>query len=128
MIKFLYGLIVLLLVVLVITKPYISVTESTFNYGELGRNKRNIGEIYITNRGLLPLRIYDCSGCCGLEANTEKNILKHNERAKVTFDYNSLEVSPGEFNKTIIIVNNDIFQRNKIINIKGKVVGELILE
>ena len=128
MIKVLYGLIVLFFVVLVITKPYISVTESTFNYGELDRNKSNIGEIYITNRGLLPLRIYDCSGCCGLEANTEKNILKHNERAKVTFDYNSLEVSPGEFNKTLVIINNDLFHKNKIINITGIVVGEPVLE
>ncbi len=50
MIKVLYGLIVLLLVVLVITKPYISVTESTFNYGELGR-KKNIIEQIITGPG-----------------------------------------------------------------------------
>lgn len=126
--KYVYLIIFILLLILILVKPYICVSEANYDYGELGRNKRNIGEIYITNRGLLPLKIYDCSGCCGLEANTEKNILKHNERAKVTFDYNSLEVSPGEFNKTIVIINNDIFHKNKIINITGIVVGEPVLE
>ena len=126
--KYVYLIIFILLLILILVKPYICVSEANYDYGELGRNKSNIGEIYVLNKGVLPLRIKECVGCCGLEVSCDKNILKHNEKAKITFDYNSLEVSPGVFNKTIVIINNDIYHKNKIINITGIVVGEPVLE
>ena len=82
------------LVVLVITKPYISVTESTFNYGELGRKKNIIEQqssvmsqdkefpIIESYCMLLEKETQNKSNCITNENNNSKNINKFKDKDK----------------------------------------------
>jgi len=110
-------------------KPKIVCEPNTYSYGTLERKKANIGTIEIKNIGYLPLKINSIEGCCNLkiDENTKKT-LKRNESLKVTFVYNSLEVSKGEFNKFITIRSNDLLNKEKVVNVNGKVVGEPIFK
>lgn len=103
-------------------KPSVSINKSSFDYGEISRKKINVGQVFVENKGILPLEIKNAEGCCGLKVflKTRKS-LKKGEKAKVLFVYNSLEVSPGRFNKTVTINTNDVIKKSLIIPVTGVV-------
>jgi len=108
-------------------KPEIICEPNIYSYGIVDRKKDNIGTIEIKNIGYLPLKINSVFGCCNLKTSEITNkTLKRNESFKVTFVYNSLEVSKGEFNKFVTIRSNDLFNKEKVVNVNGKVIGEPI--
>ena len=106
-----------------IMKPSVFVDKSNFDYGEISRKKINIGNVIIENKGIFDLKIKNIESCCGLKVYLDnKKILKRGEKQKISFIYNSSEVSYGRFNKTITINTNDFVKKSIVIPVTGVVI------
>ena len=111
-----------LILLYVAIRPSVYVENQMYDYGIIGKNKANTGTIIIENKGLLPLKIKSIEGCCGLKIISEsKKALKKGEIQKISFVYNSSEVNPGRFNKTVTVDTNDLLKKSIVIPVTGEV-------
>jgi len=95
--------------------------EDTFNFGDIEKGKPASHEFTFKNTTKQTVLITNVKASCGCTAtNYTKTPIKPGETGTVTATYNA--ANPGPFTKTVTVTTNDS-DVNKILNIKGKVIG-----
>lgn len=96
--------------------------EDQFNFGDIEKGKPVSHEFTFKNTTKQTVLITNVKASCGCTAtNYTKTPIKPGEMGTVTATYNA--ASPGPFHKTVTVTTNDT-DVNKILTIKGKVIGE----
>lgn len=96
--------------------------EDSFNFGDIEKGKPATHEFTFKNTSDQTILITNVKASCGCTTPSwTKTPIKPGESGNVTATYNAAHVGP--FTKTVTVTANDTDQ-NKILTIKGKVVGE----
>lgn len=96
--------------------------EDTHNFGDIDKGKPVSHEFSFKNTTKQTILITNVKASCGCTAtNYTKTPIKPGETGTVTATYNA--ANPGNFTKTVTVTTNDS-DVNKILTIKGKVIGE----
>lgn len=96
--------------------------EDVYNFGDIEKGKPVSHEFTFTNTTKQTVVITNVKASCGCTAtNYTKTPIKPGETGFVTATYNA--ANPGNFTKTVTVTTNDS-DVNKILTIKGKVVGD----
>lgn len=100
----------------------LSFKEDSFNFGDIEKGKPATHEFTFKNTSDQTILITNVKASCGCTTPSwTKTPIKPGESGNVTATYNAAH--PGAFTKTVTVTTNDTDQ-NKILSIKGKVVGE----
>jgi hypothetical protein len=92
------------------------------NFGDIEKGKPVSHDFTFTNTTKQTVLITNVKASCGCTAtNYTKTPIKPGETGFVTATYNA--ANPGSFTKTVTVTTNDS-DVNKILTIKGKVIGE----
>lgn len=95
--------------------------EESFNFGDIEKGKPATHEFTFKNTSDQTILITNVKASCGCTTpNWTKTPIKPGESGNVTATYNAAH--PGPFTKTVTVTTNDTDQ-NKILSIKGKVIG-----
>jgi|GEM_PF-276066 len=96
--------------------------EESHNFGDIEKGKPATHEFTFKNTSDQTILITNVKASCGCTTPSwTKTPIKPGESGNVTATYNAAH--PGAFTKTVTVTTNDTDQ-NKILSIKGKVVGE----
>lgn len=96
--------------------------EESFNFGDIEKGKPVTHEFSFKNTSKETILITSVKASCGCTTpNWTKEPIKPGESGTVTATYNA--ANPGPFTKTVTVTTNDTDQ-NKILVIKGKVIGD----
>jgi len=96
--------------------------EDSFNFGDIEKGKPATHEFSFKNTSDQTILITNVKASCGCTTPSwTKTPIKPGETGNVTATYNAAH--PGPFTKTVTVTTNDT-DANKILSIKGKVIGE----
>jgi len=96
--------------------------EDTHNFGDIEKGKPVSHEFSFKNTTKSTVLITNVKAACGCTAtNYTKTPIKPGETGTITATYNA--ANPGNFTKTVTVTTSDS-EVNKILTIKGKVIGE----
>ncbi len=101
--------------------PRIKFSEEKVNLGKVKSGDKKDHDFIISNEGKKPLTIHTAkSSSANAIVHLEKNLLQPGETAKLSLNYSSPE-TPGNDNKTIIVISSDPFRPVVSLNIECEI-------
>ena len=101
--------------------PRITFENVVYNFGEVGPNRKNTGEIKFTNTGEALLKITKVARCCGIVTKLGKMEYEPGESGALKVAWNS-GPRQSTLNKNLTIHSNDPKTPQTILTLKAKVV------
>ena len=101
--------------------PRITFENVVHDFGEVGPNRKNTGQIKFTNTGETLLKITKVAKCCGIVTNLDKMEYEPDESGTLKVTWNSGSRS-STMRRKITIHSNDPMTPQTILNLKAKVV------
>ncbi|MFC1792862.1 DUF1573 domain-containing protein [Planctomycetota bacterium] len=101
--------------------PKITFENVVFDFGEVGPNIKNTGQIKFTNTGEAPLKITKVARCCGVVTKLGKMEYEPGETGTLEVTWNSGS-RPSSMRRKLTIHSNDPKMPQTVLNLKAKVV------
>ena len=103
------------------SSPRITFENVVYDFGEVGPNRKNTGEIKFTNTGEALLKITKVARCCGIVTNLDKMEYAPGESGTLKVAWNS-GPRQSTMRRKLTIHSNDPITPQTILNLKAKVV------
>ncbi len=103
------------------SSPRITFENVVYDFGEVGPNRKNTGEIKFTNTGEALLKITKVARCCGVVTNLDKMEYEPGESGTLKVAWNS-GPRQSTMRRKLTIHSNDPITPQTILNLKAKVV------
>lgn len=109
--------------------PKITFEKIVLDFGEVGPNTQNTGEIKFTNTGEGPLKITKVSKCCGVIAGLDNDKTEYapGESGAIKAEWRS-GPQPTEFSRQLVVHSNDPANPDVILTIKATIVHRVVCE
>ena len=110
--------------------PKITFEKTVFNFGEVGPNTQNTGQINFTNTGEGLLKITKVSKCCGVVAgllDPNKTDYAPGESGAVKAEWKS-GPQPTEFSRQLVVHSNDPASPQVILTLNATIVQRVVCE
>jgi len=101
--------------------PKITFENETFDFGEVGPNKKQTGKIKFTNTGDALLKITKVARCCGVVTELGKMEYEPGESGELKVEWNSGS-QPSVMRRKLVIHSNDPNTPQTTLNLTAKVV------
>jgi hypothetical protein len=101
--------------------PRITFENVVYDFGEVGPNRRNTGQIKFTNTGEALLKITKVAECCGIVTKLDKMEYEPGESGTLKVAWNS-GPRQSTMRRQLTIHSNDPMTPQTILNLKAKVV------
>jgi len=107
--------------------PKITFENNTFDFGEVGPNKKCTGRIKFTNTGDVLLKIAKVAECCGIVTKLDKMEYAPGESGELQVEWNS---GPQEstMKRDLTIHSNDPMTPSAILTLTAKVMLQVVWE
>ena len=110
---------------LYVNQAAIELDADVYDFGEVAQTEKGsfiFCEFEVTNRGTAPLIISKCKGICGCTTPIcSKTPISPKSSTTIKVRYDSNRV--GSFSKNVTIFSNSVHEPEKIVTIKGMIVG-----
>ena len=103
------------------SSPRITFENVVYDFGEVGPNRKNTGEIKFTNTGEALLKITKVAECCGIVTKLDKMEYAPGESGTLKVAWNS-GPRQSTMRRKLTIHSNDPITPQTILNLKAKVV------
>ena len=103
------------------SSPRITFENVVYDFGEVGPNRKNTGEIKFTNTGEALLKITKVARCCGVVTNLDKMEYEPGQSGTLKVAWNS-GPRQSTMRRKLTIHSNDPITPQTILNLKAKVV------
>jgi len=107
--------------------PKITFEKIVCDFGEVGPNTDNKGQIKFTNTGEALLKITKVSKCCGVVATLDKMEYAPGEGGAINVQWKS-GARPTEFERQLIVHSNDKANPDVTLTIKARIVERVVCE
>jgi hypothetical protein len=104
------------------TGPIITLDKDVHDYGTIDQGADGTCKFIVTNTGTEPLIMERCKGSCGCTVpKCDKAPIMPGESSEISVKYDTKRL--GAITKSVTITSNAVNEPNKVIRIKGNVVG-----
>ncbi len=107
--------------------PKITLESNVLDFGEVGFDIKNVGELKFTNTGEAPLKITKIQRCCGVVAKLDKMEYAPGESGALKIEWESKAV-PSLFMRQLAIISNDPTTPEVKLTVKAKIVAKVAWE
>jgi hypothetical protein len=107
--------------------PEITLDKDVLDFGEIGFEVKNIGELKFTNTGEAPLKITKVRQCCGVVAKLDKMEYAPGESGTLKVEWKSKR-QPSLFMRQLYILSNDPTNPEVKLTIKAQIVAKVTWE
>jgi hypothetical protein len=104
--------------------PRITFEKEFYDFGEVGPNRKNIGQIKFTNTGEALLKITKVDRCCGVVTRLDKMEYQPGESGTLQVEWNSGPM-PSTMSRKLTIHSNDPMTPETTLSLMAKVVLQI---